>query len=112
MYVDNGGISKHGLPPHTTTSKLQLNYRTTIIQLFRTTRYGAEWKSYNYGIKEETTSRLVGGMETKNGLVPHSHVVGKNPEGYLGSKGTQSHTRLLPVQGSSARKISPHNFWL
>ena len=31
MYVDNGGISKHGLPPHTTTSKLQLNYRTTAL---------------------------------------------------------------------------------
>ena len=28
----DGGIGKRGLPPHTTTAKLQLNYRTSIIQ--------------------------------------------------------------------------------
>ena len=27
-----GGIGRHGSPPHTTTSKLQLKYRTTITQ--------------------------------------------------------------------------------
>ena len=27
-----GGLGKHFLPPHKTTSKLQLNYRTTITQ--------------------------------------------------------------------------------
>ena len=32
-------------------------------------------------------------------------------EGYLRSKESQSHTRAT-TQGSSARKISPHNFWL
>ena len=32
-------------------------------------------------------------------------------EGYLGSEESQSNTRP-PVQGSSARKVSPHNFWL
>ena len=28
----DGGIGRYGLPPHTTTSKLQLNYKTTITQ--------------------------------------------------------------------------------
>ena len=28
----DGGVDKHGLPPCTTTSKLQLNYRTIVIQ--------------------------------------------------------------------------------
>ena len=27
-----GGGGRHGSPPHTTTAKLQLNYRTTITQ--------------------------------------------------------------------------------
>ena len=32
-------------------------------------------------------------------------------EGYLGREESQTHTRP-PAQDSSARKISPHNFWL
>ena len=37
------------------------NYNYTTEQpLFRTAKNQAEWKSYNYGIKEETTKRLVG----------------------------------------------------
>ena len=35
----------------------------------------------------------------------------KIQEGCLGSKESQNHTRL-PDQGSNARKINPHNFWL
>ena len=42
-----------------------------------------------------------------NGLVPHPHVVDKN----LGVR-IPSPTPGPPAQGSSDRKISPHNFWL
>ena len=35
----------------------------------------------------------------------------KTQEGYLGSEETQPHTRP-PAQGPSAKKVSPHNFWL
>ena len=38
---------------------------------------------------------------------PHSRVVDKNQEGYLGSP-RPDHT----AQGSRALKINPHNFWL
>ena len=83
----DGDIGKHGLPPHTTTSKLQLNYRTTKIR--------AEWKSYNYRIKEGTTWRLVEGVETLSRPVPYPQVVDKNREEYLRSKGSQPHSRPL-----------------
>ena len=46
-----------------------------------------------------------------NGLVPHLHEVDKNSGGIFGGKEPQSHTRP-PIQGSSARKIRPQNFWL
>ena len=45
---------------------------------------------------------------------PHSHVVDKNQEGYLGKK-VRSDPSPRPgptAQGSRAGKINPHNFWL
>ena len=47
----DGGVGKHSSLPLTTTSKLQVNYKTTS---FRTIRNRAEWKFYNYEIKKET----------------------------------------------------------
>ena len=47
----DGDIGKQGLPPHTTTSKLQLKYRTSLI----TVRNQVEWKSNNYRTKETTS---------------------------------------------------------
>ena len=44
-----------------------------------------------------------------NGLVPHPHVVDKNSGGI--SQEEEARTRP-PAQGSSARKIRSHNFWL
>ena len=44
-------------------------------------------------------------------VVTHSHVVDKIQEGYLGSKQSQPRSHCT-AQGSSARKIDPHNFWL
>ena len=41
----DGGIGKHGSPPLTTTSKLQVNYRTTITQNWQKS---VKWKSDNY----------------------------------------------------------------
>ena len=51
-----------------------------------------------------------------NRLVPHTHVVDKNQEGYLGCGSSwrvrsPRPTPASPPQGSSARKRSPHNFW-
>ena len=44
----------------------------------RTIRNQAEWKSYNYGIKETTSIGLVGGVEMCNRLVPYPRLVDKN----------------------------------
>ena len=61
--------------------------------------------------------RPVGGVEMRNRLVPHPHVLDKNSwwikiqKGYLGSEEYQPHTRA-PSPGFSDRKIIPHNFWL
>lgn len=30
--IQDGSIGEQGSPPHTTTSKLQLHYRTTVVQ--------------------------------------------------------------------------------
>ena len=71
----DGSIGKHNLPPHTTTSKLQLKYRTTITQ---NCQKSVEWKSENYRIKETTSIQTVGRHADTHGLVPHPCVVGKN----------------------------------
>ena len=44
-------------------------------------------------------------------VVPHLHVVDKNQQGYLWSKGSQAQTKPL-AEGFSVRKVSPHKFWL
>ena len=52
-----------------------------------------------------------GGCRCRTGW-SHTHVWRiKTQEGYLKSKESQPYTRPL-AQGSSARKVSPHNFWL
>ena len=57
-----------------TTSKIQLNHRTTIIQNL------VEQMFYNEGYKEEATSTLVESTEM-NRLVPHLRVLDKNSGG-------------------------------
>ena len=44
-------------------------------------------------------------------MVPHPGVVDKNKDDTLGAR-DPSTTPTHPTQGFSARKISPHNFWL
>ena len=69
------------LPPFTTTSKLQLNYRKAIIgSLLK-----SSWtKVLQLGTQEENTSRLVREAETCNRPVPHPLGVVENREEYLG----------------------------
>lgn len=58
-------------PPPMTPSKLQVNYRTTIMENLLKIR---DQKPYNYGIQETAMLRLVGGAEPQNRQVPHPHV--------------------------------------
>ena len=44
-------------------------------------------------------------------LIPNPHVVDIKQRDVLGAREPSS-TPDHPAQGSSARKISPHNFWL
>ena len=55
--------------------------------------------------------RLVEGVQMQTGLVSHPCVVDKFGRDISEAK-SPSHTSGPPAQGSSARKISPHNFWL
>ena len=52
-----------------------------------------------------------GGMEMWNGGVPYPHVVKKIGRDTLGAR-DPSHIPDHPAQGSRARMINPHNFWL
>ena len=63
-------------------------------------------------LKKPHPSRLVGGVETWTGLVPHPRVVDKNLGGISQGQEVAAPTLGPPAQGSSARKISPYNFWL
>lgn len=69
------------LGPH----QLQLHYRTTITEYCLSL---AEQKWYNYRHTEKAISRLVGGAETRIGLVSHPAVTTKNQEGYFSCGGT------------------------
>ena len=68
-------------------------------------------KSDNYGIKE-TTSIQTGRRGADKEWAGPTSVWIKIWEGYLRSEESQPHTRPAPAQGSSARKVNPHNFWL
>ena len=72
--------------------KLQLNQRKLS---FRTIRKQTEQKSYNYRLKEATTSRLAGGMGWK-WLVPYPHVVDKNRRDSLGMRSPSRTLGPLP----------------
>ena len=62
-------------------------------------------------LKKPHPLKLVGGVQMWNGLVSHPCVVDKFGRDISEAK-SPSHTSGPPAQGSSARKISPHNFWL
>ena len=76
-------------------------------------RYQVEWKSDDYGINE-TTSIQTGrrGADTEQASpTPKCGEKKKFKKDISGAKST-SPTPGTPAQGSSARKISLHNFWL
>ena len=77
-----------GSPPHTTTQKLKLNYKTTIAQNCQKIKlYGSPTTKE---LKKSHSFRRVGGKVTQRHgscwLVPHPPVVAKNQKGYLRSK--------------------------
>ena len=61
-------------------------------------------------LKKPHPCRLVGEVQTWNGLV--AHCIDKNARGICWEGGVPDTQPVLPAQGSRARKISPHNFWL
>ena len=55
---------------------------------------------------------MVRGAQMRNKLIPHPYVVDKNSGGISWEWGVPAPHKVSPAQGSSARKISPLNFWL
>ena len=89
------------LTSYTTTTKLQLKFRTAIIQNWQKSSW---MKSDNYGIKENTSthpSRLVERAQMWNRLVPHSYVVDRNSGGISQEPRVPApqHTPRVPVPG-------------
>ena len=62
-------------------------------------------------LKKTPPSGLVGGAQTQNRLVPYLYMVDKNSGG-ISRVRSPNPTSGPPAQGSSVRKINPHNFWL
>ena len=84
----DGSIGRHGSPLSTTTSKLQLKYRTTISQK------QVEWKSDNYRSKETTTIQTGRRGTDMEYVDPLIYVWWINiREGYLGNEESQPHTK-------------------
>ena len=77
----DGSIGKHGSPPHTTTSKLQLKYRTSLSHHSELSEVELSGSLTATELKKPHPSRLVAGVETGNGLVPHLRVMDKILEG-------------------------------
>ena len=96
----DGGIGKHGLPPHTTTAKITSRLQNKYHPESSENR--AVWKSNNQGIKEATfiqigrrgrdpekLGEMQRGAERHGDVEPvvlYPSVVDKNWEGYLGKK--------------------------
>ena len=101
------------LLPLTTTSKLQLYYKTVTLEDHPATSWT---DSYTWGYKE-AWSGLVGEIERKNVLVPHWAVAVKNWEDCLGCRGPHCGARAprpttgSPASGINARKRSSYNSW-
>ena len=108
----DGGIGKHALPPHTTIAKNTTGPQNRYHPQLSENR--AMWKSDNQRSKEATFIQMGGGMERcgdRNGW-SHIHMWWiKNRRDALGVS-NPSPSSDHPPQGSSAKKISTHNFWL
>ena len=102
----DGSIGKHASKPHTTIEKITTRHKTNIIQNRQKIKlYGSPATK---DLKKPHSSRQVGGVETwrevearrgedprewhvaaADWAAPHSHVVDKNQEGYLGKEGAK-----------------------
>lgn len=99
-----------------TTSKLQLNFRRTIIENL----LKSSWKDVVQikTKKKKNTSWLKGGAKMWNWPVQHLCATIKNQEKYLLCGGSLREARgpkpipCSPAQGFSVDKRNPHNFWL
>ena len=92
--VLRGGTGRHGSPLCTTTSKLQLKYRTTITQNHQKSRLILSLTTTE--LKKPHPTRLVGGAHMQSRLVFHPHVVDKNSGGISWEQGVPA-----PHQGHS-----------
>ena len=63
-------------------------------------------------LRKPHPSRLIGGVQTWNRLVPYPCVVNKNSGGISQERGVSDAHQAPLNPGSNARKRSPHNFWL
>ena len=125
-YKQDGGIGKHASPPsRTTEKKLHLDYKTTP----ESSGNRAVWKSDNQGFKEATFILMDRrGRDVERGGEVQSHGSGKEKSwkgwSYIHmwwikfGKDTSRVRDPSPrpdhpaAQGSSTRKMNPHNFWL
>ena len=108
------------MPPHTPTKKLQLDYKTNITQNCQKIELYISPKTTD--LKKPHSSRWAGGAETQREVkicggaaeleVPHPHVVDKNQEESSGARDPNSKSGHPAAQGSSTRKVNPHNIWL
>ena len=103
----SGGIGRHDSPLHSTaskTTKIENNHHSEPSEIELNGSLTTKELNHIHSDWKEGHRRGMGWS--------HIHMWWiKIWEGYLGNKESQPHTRT-PSQGSSARKISPHNFWL
>ena len=89
--------------------KLQLDYKTSITYYHQKIELCGSPTIKE--LKKIHSSRWVGGADTQNRL-SHTHVWWIKIRRDTSGVRDPSPTPYPQAQGSSARKISPHNFWL
>ena len=91
-----GDVGTHGSPPHTTIyqnyTKLQNNHHSKL------SRIELNGRPTTMELKKLHPSRLLGDMETWNGVIPNLHVVDKNLGGEVPAP-QQAPQPRVPVQG-------------
>ena len=108
----DGNVGRHGSPPPTTTSKLQLYNKIQNNHHSEPSESELNGGLTTPELNKPHHSRLVRGVEMWNGLVPHACVVDKKFRRDNSGVRSPIPTPGPPAQGFSAKKRSPHNFWL
>ena len=102
-------IGKHDSPLCTTTSKLQPTIEHTSLRTIRIKLNGSLTITK---LKKPHPFKLVGGVQSWKGMVPHPHVVDKNWRGISWEQGVPTPHQAPQAHGCKTRKRSPHTFWL